>query len=80
MTAFRDTPTMKAVRTSEMSVYFHETTRRYIPEGFHLHTRRLENLNSHFFTVVPKHVFFIIDIRFHGGEYEDDSLLGYCAV
>jgi hypothetical protein len=36
-----------AVRTSEMSVYFDETTRRYIPEGCHLLTRLRENLKSH---------------------------------
>jgi hypothetical protein len=28
---------MKEVRTSETSVYFHETTRRYIPERGYLH-------------------------------------------
>jgi hypothetical protein len=28
--------TMEAVRTSETSVYFNGTTRRYIPEGYHL--------------------------------------------
>jgi hypothetical protein len=28
---------MKAVRTSETSVYFYETTRRYITEGCHRH-------------------------------------------
>jgi len=38
---------MEAVRTSETSVYFHETTRRYVPESCHLHTRRRENLKSH---------------------------------
>jgi hypothetical protein len=27
---------MEPVRTSETSVYFNETTRRYIPEGCHL--------------------------------------------
>jgi hypothetical protein len=37
---------MEAVHTSETSVYFNETTRRYIPEGFRLHTRRRENLKS----------------------------------
>jgi hypothetical protein len=44
---------MEAVCTSETSVYFSETTRRYIPEVYQLHTRRRENLNSHFviFTV-----------------------------
>jgi hypothetical protein len=38
---------IKTVRGSETSVYFNETTRRYIPEGHHLHTRRRENLKSH---------------------------------
>jgi hypothetical protein len=38
---------MEAVRTSETSVYFNETTRRYIPEGYNPHTRRRENLKSH---------------------------------
>jgi hypothetical protein len=36
---------MEALRTSETSVYFMEITRRYIPAGYHLHTRRRENLN-----------------------------------
>jgi hypothetical protein len=27
---------MQAVRTSEASVYFNETTHPYIPEGYHL--------------------------------------------
>jgi hypothetical protein len=38
---------MKAVRTAETSVYFNETTRRFTPDGCHLHTRRHENLKSH---------------------------------
>jgi hypothetical protein len=38
---------MKAVSTSETSANFYETTRRNIPEGGHLHTRRRENLKSH---------------------------------
>jgi hypothetical protein len=36
---------MDAVRTSETSVKFNMTTRRYIPEDSKLHTRRRENLN-----------------------------------
>jgi hypothetical protein len=39
----------EAVRTSETSDYFNETTHRYIPEGCHLHTRRRESLKSHIF-------------------------------
>jgi hypothetical protein len=35
------------VRTSETSVNFNMTTRRYIPEESKLHTRRRENLKSH---------------------------------
>jgi len=38
---------MEAVRSSETSVCSNETTRRYIPEGSHLHTRRRDNLKSH---------------------------------
>jgi hypothetical protein len=37
---------MDAVRTSETSVYFNGATRRYIPQGYHIHTRRPENLKS----------------------------------
>jgi hypothetical protein len=38
MTAFWDMAIalMEAAHTSETSVYFNETTRRYIPEGSHL--------------------------------------------
>jgi hypothetical protein len=36
---------MEIVRQSETSVYFNETTRRYNPEGCHLHTRHSENWN-----------------------------------
>jgi hypothetical protein len=36
------TPMMDVVRTSETSVYSNETTRHYIPEYYHLHTRRRE--------------------------------------
>jgi hypothetical protein len=37
---------MEAVGTSETSVNFNVTTRRYIPEDSKLHTRRRENLKS----------------------------------
>jgi hypothetical protein len=43
----RGIPDMEKVPASETSVYFNETTRRYIPDGCHLHTRRRENLKSH---------------------------------
>jgi N-dimethylarginine dimethylaminohydrolase len=43
---------MEAVRTSEASAYSNEITRRYIPEVCHLHTRRRENLTSHFFHLI----------------------------
>jgi hypothetical protein len=35
-----------AVRTSDTSVYSNKTTRHYIPECSHLHTRRRENMKS----------------------------------
>jgi hypothetical protein len=38
---------MEAVHTSETSVYSNESTRRYISESSHLHTRRRQNLKSH---------------------------------
>jgi hypothetical protein len=38
---------IEAVRTSETSVNFNVTTRRYIPEDSKLHTRRRENPKSH---------------------------------
>jgi hypothetical protein len=38
---------MEAGSTSETPVNFYQTTRRNIPEGSHLHTRRRENLKSH---------------------------------
>jgi hypothetical protein len=37
----------EAVRSSEASVYFNETTRWYIPKGFHLYTLRRENMKYH---------------------------------
>jgi hypothetical protein len=38
---------MEAASTSETSVNFYQTTRRYNPEYSHLHTRRRENLKSY---------------------------------
>jgi hypothetical protein len=46
LTASIITLKMEAVRTSETSVYSNETTRRYISEESHLHTRLRENLKS----------------------------------
>jgi hypothetical protein len=45
--SFRGTLMIKAVSTSETSVYFHETTRRSISEDCYLHSYRNENLKSH---------------------------------
>jgi hypothetical protein len=39
---------MEAASTSETSVNFYRTTRRYNPEDSHLHTRRRENLKITF--------------------------------
>jgi hypothetical protein len=38
---------MEAARASETSVYFNETTWRYVQEGCRLQTLRCENLKSH---------------------------------
>jgi hypothetical protein len=38
---------MEAASTSETSVNFYQTTRRYYPEDNHLHIRRRENLKSY---------------------------------
>jgi hypothetical protein len=38
---------METLRTPVTSVYSNETTRRYIPKGCNLHTRRHENLKFH---------------------------------
>jgi hypothetical protein len=43
---------MEAVCTSKISVYLNDTTRHYIPEGYHLHSRCRENLKSDLSTVV----------------------------
>jgi hypothetical protein len=40
---------MKLLYSSEMSVDFQRTTRRYVPEERTLHKRRYENLNSYKF-------------------------------
>jgi hypothetical protein len=39
-----DAVMMEAAITSETSLNFYQTTRRYNPEDSHLHTRRRENL------------------------------------
>jgi hypothetical protein len=38
---------IEVVSSFGTSVYFNEITRRYIPEGYHLHTRHRKNLKSH---------------------------------
>jgi hypothetical protein len=38
---------MEAVSITETSLYFKETTRRYISEGCHLHIFRRNSLKSH---------------------------------
>jgi hypothetical protein len=40
---------MKAARTYETMVNFYQTTRRNSPEDSHFHTRRRENLKSHYY-------------------------------
>jgi hypothetical protein len=45
---------LEALRTSETSVCSNETTRRYITESSNIHTRRRENLKSHFVITVRR--------------------------
>jgi hypothetical protein len=42
---------MEAVRTSEPSVHFNVTTRRYTPEDSKLHAGLHKNLKSHIFSI-----------------------------
>jgi hypothetical protein len=42
----------EAVRTYEPPVFFKEATRRCIPEGCRLHTRRRNNLKSHMYVCI----------------------------
>jgi hypothetical protein len=68
---------MEAVCPSETSGYSNDTTRPYIPEGSHLHTRRRENLKSHilFMYLLKKQYLAHTD---KGRVY--DNLLGYSAM
>jgi hypothetical protein len=59
-TAFITALMMVAARTSETSVWFHETTRRCIPESCHLHTRHRENMIFHNLTITQIQHFQII--------------------
>jgi hypothetical protein len=52
---------MEAVRTSETSVNFNVTTRRYIPEDSKLHTRRLENLKSHILNMITPYEYMSLE-------------------
>jgi hypothetical protein len=51
---------MQAANTSETSVNFYQTTRRYNPEDSHFHTRSRENLKSCFVLTVRKNPSFTI--------------------
>jgi hypothetical protein len=42
-----NTNMIEAASTSETSVNFYQTARRYNPEDSHLHIRRRDNLNSY---------------------------------
>jgi hypothetical protein len=53
----------EAIRTSETSVYFNYTTRRYIPEGCHLHTRRRKNMKSQNYRNAEGVIFILFNIE-----------------
>jgi len=38
---------IEAVRTYETLVYYNDAIRCYVPEGYHFHIRRLNNLKLH---------------------------------
>jgi hypothetical protein len=61
---------MEAALTSETSVDIQLRTWQFIPEDSELHTRFRENLKSHKHEISGS----------HGGEYESDCFMGYCAV
>jgi hypothetical protein len=42
---------IQIVRTSQTSVYFNETTQRFIPQGYHFQTRHRKNLKTHWSNV-----------------------------
>jgi hypothetical protein len=42
---------MEAVSASETSVYFQETTRRYIPDSYRIHICRHENPKFRYFSL-----------------------------
>jgi hypothetical protein len=54
---------MELVRTTETTVNFTVTTRRYIPEDCKLHTRRRENLRSHNVICVYTALLFVFKVR-----------------
>jgi hypothetical protein len=56
---------MEAVRTSETSVYFNETTRRYFPEGCHLHIYSVLD-NTNVYVSVPRTVSEVLARILHG--------------
>jgi hypothetical protein len=60
-TAYIITLMMEAVRMPERSI-FSETTRRYVPEGSHLHTRHRGNLKSHNLFIYLFMYLFICDL------------------
>jgi hypothetical protein len=53
---------MEAENTSETSVNFYQTTRRYNPEDSNLHTHRRENLKSYLSTST---FFIYADFKLH---------------
>jgi hypothetical protein len=54
---------MEAARTSEMSVNFYQTTRRYNPDDDHRRTHRRENLKSYLrFIVACPSVFVCVHV------------------
>jgi hypothetical protein len=78
---------METVWFSEMLVSTYESARRHNPEDQHRHSHRRENLRSHqlVIIIIGLKMYHKITTKYeisgsHGGDYEDDSLLGSCVV
>jgi hypothetical protein len=67
------------VNTSETSVYFHETTRRNIPQVCNLHTRRRETWNLCFVWLTLSYNYKFGDI-FHRKLHSVTTIIEYATI
>jgi hypothetical protein len=67
---------MEAARTSETSVNFYQTTRRYNPEDSHLRTHRRENLKSYLIPIVFNDTLSNVEV-FREAQFEHTVVVGF---